>query len=321
MYLIPEQDAAEAVSLEAVVPLMESAFVALAKGEVELLPVAIAAGFSPDAAFGAKGAIVRSMGLFGFKLGSYWPTNAARGLPGHGSMTILNDPDSGFPMALIGAKHISAVRTAALDAIAMRLLSRPDSKTLAIIGAGRQGWQEYLAARLVRPIARVLVWSRSPAAAQAFADRISAHHGLAAEVASIEGAVRAADIVITATASSLPLVERAWVRAGTHISALGADTTAKLELAVDLVASAKLYADVVEQSVTIGEFKAALASGLIRREDITPIGSIMQCAGPIRLESDVTVFDSSGTALQDLVIAKLVLDAVLASGRVTEVEL
>lgn len=314
MYLISEKVAATLVSIEAAIPLMEAAFIDLEKGGVEHLPLAMATGPEAGSSFGAKGCIVRSMGLFGFKLGGYWPGNPSMGLPAHASTTILLDPKCGFPMAVIGAKHLSAVRTAALDAIAIRRLSRPDSQTVAIIGGGKQGWQEFLAARPVRPVTRVLVWSRSPATARAFAERVSNEYGIAAKAVELEAAVRAADIVITATSSTAPLVERSWVRPGTHVSAIGASNKQQQELATDLVAGSRLYADIVEQSITIGEFRTAFAQGLIGRGDITPIGTVVQGTNPLRSPGDITIFDTSGAALQDLAIAKVALDAAIEQG-------
>jgi alanine dehydrogenase len=315
VYLISEKTASGVVSIEAAIPLMEQVFAAFEGGGVEHLPVTITTGFTADSTFGAKGCIIRSMGIFGFKIGCYFPDNPTRGFPSHGSTTILLDPDSGFPMAMIGAKHLSAIRTAALDAVAIRHLSRPDSRTLAVIGCGKQAWQDFLAARLVRPIERVLAWSRTPSAADAFARRVTAEAGLSAESCGLESAVRAADIVITATPSATALVEQDWVRPGTHISAMGADTKGKQELSPALVVASRLFADLVEQSITIGEFKAAFNDGLICREAITPIGRVLQGLVPPRSEADITIFDSSGTAAQDLVVAKVVMDAAIASGQ------
>ncbi len=314
MYLISEKVASTVVSIEAAIPLMEAVFTAFENGDVEHLPVTITTGFTAGSTFGAKGCIIRSMRLFGFKLGCYFPDNPSRGYPSHGSTTILLDPDSGFPMATIGAKHLSAIRTAALDAIAIRQLSRPDSRVLAIVGCGKQAWQDFLAARLVRPIEQVLVWGRAPAAAAAFARRVTEESGLSAEASQLEDAVRQADIVITATPSTQPLIEGRWVRPGTHLSAMGADTRGKQELAAELVGQARLFADLVEQSITIGEFKAAFAAGLIGRESITPVGRVLRGMVPPRADDDITIFDSSGTAAQDLMVAKVVMDAAVAAG-------
>lgn len=314
MYLITEKVAASVVSIPATIPLMEAAFIELEKGTVELLPLAMAPGMAPGSSFGAKGCIMRSMDLLGFKLGGYWPGNPAMGLPAHASTTILLNPKSGLPMAIIGAKHLSAVRTAALDAIAIRLLSRPESQTLAIIGAGKQAWQEFLAACAVRPIRRLLIWSRTPATAEAFARRACDDHGIAAQATQLEAAVRPADIVITATSSRVPLVERDWVRPGTHISAIGASNASQQELATELVACSRLYADVVRQSVTIGEFRTAFARNLIEQANIIPIGTIIRNAKRRRKTDEVTIFDSSGAAFQDLIIAKVAMDAAIAQG-------
>lgn len=312
MYIISEQVAASIGSVEATIPLVERAFADLARGDASLLPIAIGKGLDPSTSFGAKGGTIRGLGLIGVKIGSYFPDNGDKGLLAHGSTTVLLDPDTGVPVALIGAVCLSAIRTAALDAIAVRLLSRPDSSSLALIGTGYQAWWDLSAIIAVRPIERLLVWNRTRASAEQFAIRASREYGIDAQAVDIETAVSNADIIVTATASRDALVERNWVRAGTHISAIGADNPGKQELATDLVGASTLYADLTEQSITLGEFEAAYEQGLVKQSEITPIGAVIVGDASGRATDEITIFDTSGTALQDLAIAKVVLETALA---------
>ena len=176
-----------------------------------------------------------------------------------------------------------------------------------MFGAGRQAWFEVLAVREVRPIERVFVVNRSGPAAEEFARRIRQELGLEAAAAKAEEALASADIAVTVTASRGPLFEASWVRPGTHVSAMGADQPGKQELDTALVAGAALFADVPAQSVSIGEYEAAFRAGLVATERITPIGAVLNGA-PGRVSADqITVYDSSGMALQDLAVASLAL--------------
>lgn len=320
MHIISEDVAATAVTVADVIPLMEQAFQSLESGSVELLPVVIGKGFDENSVYGVKGGLVRDLRVYGFKFGSYMPSNPAKGLKGHGSTTVLLDPDTGFPMAMIGAKTLSAIRAAALDAIAIRRLARRDARTLAVIGAGNQAMWEVEAALASRSIELILIANRSMDKAIAFAAEMSQRHGVSAIAVSHERAVSSADIVITATASPIPVVETGWVRPGTHISAMGADIDGKQELQATLVKSATLYTDIIEQSVTIGEYQEAFERGVIKRSDITPIGTIIDRDFARVSDQEITLFESSGTALQDLVVAQVVLDAAIAKGLTIEID-
>ncbi|KAF5034460.1 Delta(1)-pyrroline-2-carboxylate reductase [anaerobic digester metagenome] len=189
----------------------------------------------------------------------------------------------------------------------MRHLSRQDSRTLALFGAGHQAWFELLAVREVRPIETVLVANRSPKAAEAFIRRIQTELGLEAHFADSREAVHAADIIVTVTAAREALFEASLVRPGTHVSAMGADQPGKQELDTALVAGAALFADVPAQSVSIGEYEAAFKAGLVTEERITPVGAVLNGAPGRVSEEQITVYDSSGMALQDLAVASLAL--------------
>lgn len=307
MKFVSEDVAAGVVTMAEAIGAVEAMFAEYGRGLAEVFPVAQGRGPDAETSFSVKSGLIAGSRKVGLKVGSYWPANRARGLAAHASTTLLLDPDTGYPEALVAASHLTCLRTAASDAVAVKRLSRPDSRTLAVFGAGHQAWFEVLAVREVRPLDRVYVVNRSEQAAEEFARRIREELGLDAASASAREALARADIAVTVTASRGPLFDAAWVRPGTHVSAMGADQPGKQELDTALVAGARLFADVVAQSLVIGEYEAARKAGLVDEGRVTPIGAVLNGA-PGRTSNDqITVYDSSGMALQDLAVASLAL--------------
>ncbi|MCD2442025.1 ornithine cyclodeaminase family protein [Agromyces sp. SYSU K20354] len=241
----------------------------------------------------------------GVKVGTYWHGNSELGLPRHGSTTLLLDPETGRLSAVIEAAAANAMRTAAADALAVQALARDDASTLTVVGTGTQAFYEAAAVARVRPIARVLISGRSEAKAAQLADRLSAHLSVPVTPTSIQAAVEAADVLVTVTTSREPLFNAEWVRPGTHVSAMGADGPGKQELPTALHARAALFCDVIEQTRTLGEFQHAP-----QHMPITPLRDVLRGDAPGRVIRDqVTIFDSSGFALQDLTLAEHILAA------------
>lgn len=281
-------------------------------GEAFLFPSVAATRPDWPNRFGCKGGAFASPGPLGVKIGSYWPGNAAHSVPNHGSTTLLLDEASGHPIALIRATYLNALRTAAADAVAVRHLAREDATTLGVVGAGHQAWFEIAAIRAVRPVNQVRIWSRSADKAELLADRLTREDGLAASAATLEEAC-ASDIVVTVTAARSALVDQSLILPGTHLSAMGSDGPGKVELDTRLLTRARLFADVVAQSLTLGEFEQAHLAGLISSDDITTLGSVIAGRKAGRTSNDqVTIFDSSGIALQDLAIAQFALETAIA---------
>jgi ornithine cyclodeaminase len=314
MQFVSEEVAARVVSMADAIEAVEDMFREYGRDMAEIFPVA--QGHGPDAgtSFSIKSGLIRTSRAVGLKVGTYWPDNRARGLVAHASTTLLLDPDTGYPKALVAASHLTSLRTAASDAVAVRRLAREGSRTLALFGAGHQAWFELLAVREVRPLETVLVANRSPQAAESFVRRIRSELGLEARTALPREAVEAADIVVTVTAAREALFESGWVRPGTHISAMGADSPGKQELDTALVARASLFADVVRQSVTIGEYEAAHKAGLADAGRITPIGAVLNGAPGRTSPEQITIYDSSGMALQDLAVCSLALAKAAEAG-------
>ncbi|SMC54438.1 ornithine cyclodeaminase family protein [Lentzea albidocapillata] len=270
----------------------------LATGTGSTFPVVIGHSSLPHTRFTLKSGSAGE--LTGVKIGSFWPDNTD--LPRHSSTIVLLDPATGRLSAVIEAAAANAYRTAAADALAVDTLARNDSRTLTIIGTGHQALHEVRAVSRVRPIERVLVVGRRADAALEFAAAVTAQTGLPAEPADAEAGVAAADVLVTATTARQALFDASWVAPGTHISAMGADGPGKQELPVALYGRASLFCDLPEQSRAIGEFQHA--------ESATPVALGAVLAGDATGRTspeEITVFDSSGFALQDLTLAAALL--------------
>lgn len=300
----------EAIAFEAA----ELAFRALSDGAAAVYPTLAGRGIDPGTAVNIKFSSSSEPRLVGFKAGTFWPNNAQVGLPNHNATTVLLDDKTGAARAIVSAGYLNRFRTAAADAVATNALARPDSSTLAIVGTGGQAAFEVRAIVRVRPIRRVLIGARSKERGRALAAQL-ADLDLDVQVCGISEAAHDADIIVTATNAREVLVARADIRPGAHCSAMGADAKGKQEFQVAAVAAARVFADAPEQAVAIGELQHAFAAGELPMSEITGIGDVLTGRKPGRRNSEeITFFDSSGLAVQDLFAAKAVLDVALERG-------
>lgn len=301
MILITEAQSAALITPALAYEAASAAFIAAISPEAASFPVVIGHGSDPQNRFTVKSAVGAE--LAGLKIGAYFPTNDARGLPRHASTILLIDQQTGRIGAVIEGSAVNGYRTAAADALATDTLARPEAEVLTLIGTGHQAAYEAQAIARVRRLSRVLVVGRDPARRQALVDRLCGM-GLNAEAAEVEPAVRSADILVTVTTSTRPLFRSDWVRPGTHISAMGTDAQGKQELPADLFPRARLFCDLPAQSLRIGEFQHAAPEAAP-----TALGAVLTGAAPGRRgDGEITIFDSSGLSLQDLHVAKALLD-------------
>lgn len=315
---VSETSARRLVTLADAIALMEAAFAALDRGESALFPFVAGHGSDPGTRFGAKLGYDGPRRLPGLKVGSYWPGNRARGIGNHGSTTLLLDDETGLPRAIVAATHLTALRTAASDALAVKHLARPDASVLAVVGAGHQAYWDARAIAEVRRLEQVLVCGRRPEALEALAERLR-RDGLSALALDLPEALSRADIICTVTAAREPLFPASWVRPGVHVSAMGADGPGKRELDPSLAETASLWADLPSQSVVMGEFQHLGPAGATR---VQPIGGVASGRLPGRRSTDeITVYDSSGVALQDLAICAFALERAQAEGLTLELDL
>ncbi|GGD39228.1 ornithine cyclodeaminase family protein [Sinisalibacter lacisalsi] len=322
MQIISESVARELVSIEAAIVAVEGCFAAMAGGTARNFPVVREAIGVSDAVYGVKSGIDTGAEVLGLKAGGYWPHNLALGKTNHQSSTLLFDTKTGRASALVSANYLTGVRTGASSAIATKHLSRKDATVLGIIGTGGQSVFQLRATMAVRPLTAVHAWDLDESNLARFGETV---RELGLEFrghAEREAVLAAADIVVTATPSQAPLIDKAWVRPGTHISAMGADTRGKQELDPALVASASLFYDELEQVKTIGEFQHAFRLGMITEADLRgSIGQVIDgsLAGR-RSDDEITVYDGTGVALQDLVVADLAVRLASEQGMGTSVE-
>lgn len=260
-----------------------------------------------DAIYGFKSGFDRKGLALGLKAGGYWPGNVKRGLSNHQSTVFLFDPDTGKCQAMIGGNLLTALRTAAAAAVSVARLARTDSRVLGIVGAGHQAAFQLRAVAEQRKFAKVLAWNRSIEKLDRLA-AVARELGLEFSAVTRDALAAQCDVIITITSSAEALLRVDQIRPGTHLSCMGTDTPGKLEVDPALVARASLFTDERAQAITIGECQHAVAQGLVAADAITELGQVIVGKHPGRRSADeITLFDGTGVALQDLAVAAAIL--------------
>lgn len=313
MLIVTEQTCQEVIGRPDAFDAVEKVFAAMARGDAYNFPVVREAIGHADALYGFKSGFDRSDLVLGVKSGGYWPGNMEKSLTNHQSTVFLFDPDTGQLAALVGGNYLTAVRTAASSAVSLAHLARKDAKVLGMVGAGHQAGFQLRAAAEQRDFEKVVAWNHHPEMMPRL-EQVAHEIGLPFEVVDQQGLCAQADVIITITSSFEPLLERDWIKPGTHIACMGTDTRGKQEVSVDLVADATLFTDEIAQSVSIGETQHAIDAGNISETDITAIGEVINGTHPGRSsEDEITLFDGTGVGLQDLAVASVA--ARLAEGQ------
>lgn len=321
MIVISETLARDLVGIDDAIEAVAATFRAMAAGKARNYPVVREVLGMSDAVFGVKTGADTTAPFLGLKAGGFWPGNMAKGLTNHQSATLMFDPETGRASALVSANYLTGIRTGAASALATRSLAREDATVLGIIGTGGQSAHQLAASARVRGLKRVHAWDAVPESAARFAATVAALGLDYVAEPDPESVARKADVIITVTPSQKPILQKAWIRPGTHISAMGADTKGKQELAADLVAASHLFVDEPAQSVSIGECQHAFAAGLITEADLTQLGAVLNgTAQGRRSAEEVTIFDGTGVSLQDLVVADLAVKRAIETGRGTTVD-
>jgi thiomorpholine-carboxylate dehydrogenase len=280
---------------DALIAAMEHALIDFSAGRVQqpvrrFLTVDRFEGF-----FGVMPAV--SAEVMGVKLVTFYPNNAARGLPTHLAMIQLFAPGTGAALALIDGRLITEMRTAAVSAAATKVLAAPDTRVLAILGSGVQARAHVEALTRVRAFEEIRVWGRTRAHAERFAEEVGA------SVMAAEDAVRGADVIVTATAATEPILKGAWLKPGAHVNAIGWRGHTSREL--DDAAMANVVVVESREAARDQCGDVILSGAKIHAE----LGEILAGAKPARAD-ETTVFDSVGIAVEDIAAAELVYRAV-----------
>ncbi len=306
LLVLSEHDVERLLTMRECIEVMEEALSALARGEVHNPLRSMIRG---EGAKGILGLMPSYRGgaqpHYGLKEVCVFPGNPAIGLDTHLGGVLLHSGETGQLLAIMNASAITAIRTAAVSAVATKLLAREDARTLAIIGAGVQARTHLEAIPLVRNINDVRIVSRTPAKAAALAGKG------ARVVGSVEEAVRGADIIVTATSSREPILKRDWLADGVHINAVGSSIAVARELDSASVASASLFVDRRESTINeAGDYLFALREGAISDGHIrAEIGDILIGKAKGRSSDDeITLFKSLGLAVEDLASAQFLFE-------------
>jgi alanine dehydrogenase len=316
--LLSRQQVASLLTLTDCIGAVESAF--RLQGEGKLQPAGILGVPALGGAFHLKAAVLPgARQWFAAKVNGNFSDNPSRfGRPAIQGVIVLCDAENGEPLAVMDSIEITILRTAAATAVAAKHLARPDSRAVAICGCGNQGRAQLRALASVLRLERAFAFDADPRCTAKFVSEMSGQLGLQIEAApDIATAAFRSDVIVTCTPSRLPFLRPEHVRPGTFIAAVGADSPEKQELDPALLAHGKVVVDVLEQCAEIGELHHALEASLMRREEVyAEIGELAAGKKPGRTSAEeVTVFDSTGTALLDVAAAAAVYENAVRLGR------
>lgn len=313
------------LSMEECIAVMSEALAGLARGT---LSQPLRSVYAPPGATGALAWMpahrADAQAIYGMKILCVVPDNSRRGLDGHQGAVVLMDGVTGQLRALVDAAAVTAIRTAAVSAVATRLLAREDARELAIVGAGVQAQWHLEAIPLVRPIERVRVASRTPEGAQVFVQRMRGRTRCTLEaMESPEAAVRGADIVVTATTAREPVLQHAWLAPGTHVNAVGASRPPHREIDTATWAAAQVFVDRRESVESeAADYRQAREEGAIGPEHIKgELGDLLLGQAPGRSASaQLTLFRSLGLAVEDMAAAQHLVQRAHERGAGTTVD-
>lgn len=290
-----EEQVREHLRMADLIPAMEKALIDFSGGKVTQPVRSVIKVEPPGGLFGLMPALTPN-GL-GLKAVTFYPPNAEHGIPTHMATIFLVDPQTGTPLAIMDGRLITEMRTAAVSAVATRLLVAPNAKILAILGSGVQARSHVIALRLVREFQEIRVWSPTREHAERFAREIGA------KSMSAEDAVRDADVVVTVTSSKTPVLRGSWLKGGCHVNAVGACRPDWRELDDDTMVNV-VFVDSREGAMQ--ESGDVILSGA---KIYAELGEALAGKVPARA-NETTVFKSLGMAVEDIAAAMLVYQSV-----------
>lgn len=224
---------------------------------------------------------------------------------------VLINPLTGAPMSIIGATAITAMRTGAIGGIATKYLARKSSTTLGLVGAGTQARTQFSAISKILPLEQVRIYDKFPNKVHKFIEYFQPHSDYTfVPCENLEECVKDTDVISTITPVSTPIVKNAWISAGTHINAIGADAPGKEELDPKILQRAKIVVDDYEQATHSGEINVPLSQGYLTLDNIHGELSDVVAHKIVGRESsdEITIFDSTGLSLQDIATASVVFE-------------
>jgi alanine dehydrogenase len=312
--LLTRRDVAELLGLDECIAAVEAAF--RRRGEGKVAPAGILGFPAEGGGFHIKAAALDP--YFAAKInGNFFRNRERFGLPAIQGIVLLCDAENGYPLAVLDSIEITIRRTGAATAVAAKYLAREDARVVTVCGCGNQGRIQLAALARVRRLERACAFDTDTGRAEEFAAEMSGQLGIRIEAVPQPGpAVRRSDIAVTCTPSRKPFLGPEDIAPGTFVAAVGADSADKQELDPRILASGTVVVDSLDQCSEIGELHHALAGGLMRRSDVH--AELSDLAGGRKRgrarRDEITIFDSTGTALQDAAAAALVYEKASRSG-------
>jgi alanine dehydrogenase len=302
--LLKQSDVKNIISMKEIIKALESGFKAHAQNQLQMPPKEYL--FFSEGDLRIMPCYVESSEKAGVKIVNVHPQNPLKkNLPTVMALIELVDPETGIPLAMIDGTWITDMRTGASAGVATKYLAKDDSKVVGIIGAGKQACTQLEALNSVMEIEEAKIFCRTCSSRSNFAKIASEKYGIDAKaVETPKDAVLNVDVLVTTTPSRKPLIEEDWVSPGTHINAMGADAPGKEELDNNLLKKSKIIIDSWEQASHSGEINIPVSQGLITQDDIyATLGEIVAGKKEGREGDEITIFDSTGLAVQDIVTA------------------
>ena len=310
--LLSEKDVRVVLSMDDLIGAMVTALDQFSAGGVRqplrnIVEVGDGHGF-----YGVMPAFVRQPAALGTKLVSVYHRNAERGLPSHLATIILHDPETGALQAVLDGRYITEARTAAVSAASARYLAREDAKVLAVLGSGVQARSHIDALTRVRAFEEIRVWGRHEGRVRALLEAVPQHaRGRLVASPTAEAAAEGADVIALVTASRVPVIARASVKAGAHICAVGACRPDQREMETALVRDARLFVDSRSGALAeAGDIVIPIKEGAFDASHIAgELGDVFGKRIPgLQSPSDITIFKSLGMAVEDVAAARLAFE-------------
>lgn len=312
MQIITADQVERTLDMRQCIDLMRTALIALSRGDARQIVRPVMPLFDRNV-LGMMPAYDAERNVAAVKILSVFPNNYQKNIPSHQGHVVVFETETGGVKAIVDAESITGIRTAAASAAVTDVLARPDASRLAVLGTGVQGRRHLEAIMLVRPLTEVTVWSLRPDSAARYAKEMAEKTGLPIRVcADAHEAARDADIICTVTPAKEPILSAADVKKGAHVNAVGACTPDARELASDLMAAGRLFVDWKPAAVVeAGDYVLAVKDGELTEDHILgEAGQVLVGDLPGRISADdITIFKSLGQAVQDLVAANYVADA------------
>ena len=305
--ILNREQVKQVISMKEVIQEVREVYRLKSQGKSVIWPLVNYEFVDEHAAMDIRSGYIKGVQLHGLKMLNNFPENREKGLPPFNGIMMVYDSNTGIPVSVMDASYVTCMRTGAAGALGVDLLARKDAKHLFILGAGKQAPFQIAATLLLRPaIDKVYI------ADPMFPD--NAVQFLPA--LDMAAAVGDSDAIITVTPSRKPIIQKAWLKPGTHLSCLGSDMESKQEIESTIFQGAAFYADDRAQCIRVGEMELPIKQGVISADDITgEIGDLIDGKVPGRTsDTQTTIFDATGLYILDLAAAKVAIDRALAEG-------